>query len=98
MEKWSNHKNSMVVLMTSLRDIVRSPLWWVFVFVMWVLALLGIFSPPQHFVSVGHPLQTNVGPALDLTVLVIVMQVVERLIPQPQPAQKKQHTTRKSVR
>ena len=80
--------------MTSLRDIVKNPLWWVFVLVMWVLALLGIYPHVP-----GLRVVVNVGPALDLTVLVIVMQVAERLTrPKQIVYQKKQHTTRKSVR
>ena len=69
----------------SIRNIVRDWRWWVVVFVMWMVGSLGI-------------LDLGLLIALWLTILVIVMKVVERLTRSAQLAQKKQHTTRKSVR
>ncbi len=69
----------------SIRNIVRDWRWWVVVFVMWMVGSLGI-------------LDLGLLIALWLTILVIVMKVVERLTRSAQLAQKKQHTTRKSVK
>ncbi len=79
-----NNKDSL-----SLRNLVKSPLWWVLVVVMWILALLGIFpaTPPQ-LNSQGFLVPTvDITYALDLTILVVVMQVAERLIPPRQSLQ-----------
>ena len=79
--------------MTNLRNMIRSRWWWGIVVVVWMLALLGIYP----YIP-GVPVTVNIGPALDLTFLVVVMQAVEYLTRHAQLAKKKQHTTRKSVR
>ena len=72
----------------SLRSIVKSRLWWELVVVMWVLALLGVFSPPPAVelarLQAGLPMETDVTLAVDLTFLVLVMQGVEYLTRQKQ--------------
>ncbi len=83
----------LVVMAMSLRNMIRSRWWWVLVAVMWMLALFGIYPHVP-----GLTVTVNIGPALDLTFLVAVVQAVEYLTRPAQLAQKKQHTTRKSVR
>ena len=72
-----------MMMLMSLRKIVRSQWWWVVVLVLWVLAVLGIFP--------GDITGVNLMVALPLTILVIVAKVAEYLT---RPA----ITSKKSIR
>lgn len=76
-------KNKAEPTAISLRNIIRNPMWWLFVVIVWILSLLGIFSPVQQYVSLTHPLETDVTLAVDLTILVAVVKFLENLTRPP---------------
>ena len=63
---------------------------------MWVLSLLGVFSPVPKVVNLLHPLETDVTLAVDLTFLVLVMQGVEYLT-RPKQANSKSAAKKKAA-